>query len=1501
MAMALVTSLLYSLVGVAGAWVAVAVALQVREARASVVRPPTRPDIKPLTVLMRNWDAARVELLHAAAAASTTSNVDDDDDAEAKKLPAPLPVALNVSDSSPDINKELEAILGFIMRDFVLSWFRSVICNPRDASSQQSADAFPNHVAFQLVVIVANIKRRLEHVDVVHTLVDRLVPLLTTHVHEFRRAEQSLRGANDDRVLTESTELHEMIALRYNNQAGTASASSTYALHPALANTSSTSLSELAYLRQVVDKILPKLYPGPDTRSNLSRTLLREIVACSVLKPVIDALSQPNFWNELIDLLAGRAIRELNMVNKLREALKKQSEVLAEEAAGTVDIDSALSSASLQARPNAQVRSYEDFLRLIKNCKNLLEAKRIRNHIVMEIRKRRLEIANHQPTDVINGVKVAESVRYINKLIVAKRRVEKRITTLGGQSYRSRRMTSMRMTDAPMDDESLTLLHILKTSAGLSSFMEFMDQRARTRVLQFWLMTESFRQHFEQYQLQRQPQTSTPTLPNAPDPPALHRQLTTSTVDSVDWSTDYVDVATLKQDARLIYDTFLSPQAPKRVLVDIEVVSAVESLMEALLVDHGHRTVEYDFSCLFEAQDQVYDDMNKLDFPQFRLSDLYINFVNSPGARQEMEGFLGTMAASADGGAGQWNALGASPWDRPRPKLGRTPLSKLVYQAPLSAKPDAPRERIATASVTDNVIQSAGLGRGSAPAPARDVDTASFTSSLTSMNDLSHGGTLTVTASATANNTLDSASNSTVLVGSSVAAATDKDAANTSAFSRLPSLPSPSSTLAAISSSFWFPGKRLLAETRSSNTSAEALDTLTEVAVIENMDEMELLKSDAVEAVEAELANILEHDGGDQSSTSPQSLTASGSVTSEAAASDLSATDVRPASANTSLSLNPLDLLERFRGRRQSSSVATTPASSPHIPFPASPKPALSPVLSEDSESAPRVRSGSTASTSSRHSLSGHTGPVDPPLLHRASSSSAEDQSMMPPPPPPLSRLRTSSSASLSPLAQIRQELDKLAQQEAIVDTLLANAREQNRNAQLIKILQKSKVALQNEMRGLLWQEIQMQKHQGQEALFVPGRSSVSIISSTTGTSGTKEFALYIIEVSNPAMNSVGAHASWIVARRYSEFFALHQQLKQKYPVVQQYELPKKMPNALMNYRKNFVEIRRERLEKYLQNLCRHPEICDDEEFKRFLCQEPVTEQDVAPAQVPSHRSSIDLPGSRRTSSSFIQTVKNKITEGLDDMFVSSRDALHSGTRASASAAATGIASGSSLFDRITAKLSQQLHSSMSASSSSVASSPAIGSTTDDEDATTDPDLSSSRHPRSQYRTPSSRGSDRDRSKEREDRSAAEPLSDLFIEVFELTDKNNWLRKQAVVILLQQIFGGTIDRKVVEIVDALCSDANTLMYLQTLRAALWPGGELKKAGVPKTDQEKAQISDDARRKLVTLIPEVLGPFVGRGNARKGANRIHSLLQNQILNRHLLYSLLDILVEELFAV
>lgn len=58
--------------------------------------------------------------------------------------------------------------------------------------------------------------------------------------------------------------------------------------------------------------------------------------------------------------------------------------------------------------------------------------------------------------------------------------------------------------------------------------------------------------------------------------------------------------------------------------------------------------------------------------------------------------------------------------------------------------------------------------------------------------------------------------------------------------------------------------------------------------------------------------------------------------------------------------------------------------------------------------------------------------------------------------------------------------------------------------------------------------------------------------------------------------------------------------------------------------------------------------------------------------------------------------------------------------------------------------------------------------------------------------------------------SFSAPICDLVLAVFELHRKNNWLRRQAIVIILQQFFGDTIEQSVIKVSIA----RHNLLFLQ---------------------------------------------------------------------------------------
>ncbi|CAO3572390.1 unnamed protein product [Mortierella alpina] len=182
-----------------------------------------------------------------------------------------------------------------------------------------------------------------------------------------------------------------------------------------------------------------------------------------------------------------------------------------------------------------------------------------------------------------------------------------------------------------------------------------------------------------------------------------------------------------------------------------------------------------------------------------------------------------------------------------------------------------------------------------------------------------------------------------------------------------------------------------------------------------------------------------------------------------------------------------------------------------------------------------------------------------------------------------------------------------------------------------------------------------------------------------------------------------------------------------------------------------------------------------------------------------------------------------------------------------------------------------------------------------------------------------------------------EPLCDLFIELFELKQKNNWLRRQAVVIILQQVLGGTIERKLRDTIKAYMEENMLTFYVSKLRDVLWPTsaraasdspdlagyeiinqdlsvlprlptpelkssstslGESSPSGsatnkkITRTQVQKAATKDQASRKLSVFLPELLGNMVGQQNARRGARRVFAAFQNRRLNQQLVYTTLD---------
>ncbi len=382
-------------------------------------------------------------------------------------------------------------------------------------------------------------------------------------------------------------------------------------------------------------------------------------------------------------------------------------------------------------------------------------------------------------------------------------------------------------------------------------------------------------------------------------------------------------------------------------------------------------------------------------------------------------------------------------------------------------------------------------------------------------------------------------------------------------------------------------------------------------------------------------------------------------------------------------------------------------------------------------------------------------------------------------------------------------QLEKLDAQSEILDALARKAELTGARSGELRLLAQSIQAVRRESRDIRWQRNQLEQQMA-ESQLVPGQTKVSIQDTMISVDQEgKEYAVYLIEVGiiEPNQSKSGANGKgnelaarttrgWIVGRRYSEFWSLHQALKERYAEVRALEsdFPGKRLVGLVHA--PFVDARKAALERYLQALVKLNVACESEELRLFLSQTPsaampnlvARSSDDAVTSSQPNSSTPATPGKSSTAFPGGGLVKQLfkgmtgVAEGLDDL----------------------IGIGPSMLDVVVQRLSTQMQSK--SGNTLVQGVADIDMVSQAMDAHATPaELREAAGAGTTYWT--------------------EPICDLFTELFELHEKNNWLRRQAIVILLQQLFGSTVERKIRETFSTALSPPSIASTLALSKAA----------------------------------------------------------------------------------
>lgn len=351
-------------------------------------------------------------------------------DSYSKKNAVKRPVLI-----SHNVDDVIDEILNYLMRDFILSWYTYIVKQP---------DVSANLLKEQVWDVLFNTRNRVSQMDEVKFVVSDSVSVLTEHLQNIRLS------ATDS---TEKCQPYKVYSfLSYPEE-------------------------ERDYIRKITEFLLAILLPPKVAEYKPARLLLREALATSVVYPLVQKISDPDWINlQLISLLKA-----------VQAEIEKHN------------------------RPYAYAETYEDFIKMIQECGSIEALQRMRYYIVTEIvqattmsnlkRSRGIDADkefNPQKTNKGDLLQSRNLSRYLNQLRYAKGLCEKRLKTLGGPDYvpahrgSGEILCGDRVVTIP-GRKVLSMSVIMQSSFCRKHFSKYLQKEEMHSLMGFWEAVEDMK------------------------------------------------------------------------------------------------------------------------------------------------------------------------------------------------------------------------------------------------------------------------------------------------------------------------------------------------------------------------------------------------------------------------------------------------------------------------------------------------------------------------------------------------------------------------------------------------------------------------------------------------------------------------------------------------------------------------------------------------------------------------------------------------------------------------------------------------------------------------------------------------------------------------------------------------------------------------------------------------------------------------------------------------
>ncbi|XP_056008392.1 sorting nexin-13-like isoform X2 [Ostrea edulis] len=142
----------------------------------------------------------------------------------------------------------------------------------------------------------------------------------------------------------------------------------------------------------------------------------------------------------------------------------------------------------------------------------------------------------------------------------------------------------------------------------------------------------------------------------------------------------------------------------------------------------------------------------------------------------------------------------------------------------------------------------------------------------------------------------------------------------------------------------------------------------------------------------------------------------------------------------------------------------------------------------------------------------------------------------------------------------------------------------------------------------------------------------------------------------------------------------------------------------------------------------------------------------------------------------------------------------------------------------------------------------------------------------------------------------------LMDEVFDLREKNTWLRRRIVAVLKQLIkvtFGDSINKKIVDYVELMTSAEQMAENVRKFRDSFWPGGSLAEPRAQRDNHTKMRTRVLCKAKMLGSVSDDFRHLMGTETIRVGTSRMFDMFQHQTLNKRFVYVFLEGVIITLF--